>query len=112
MAKIIKPKRGEVWWALLDPTVGTEVGKIRPVIIVSNDSSNLKLSRVQMVPITSNVSKVYVSETIIIVAGKASKAMGDQVRTISKELLRKRLAKLSNDDMAKVENILRLQLEL
>ena len=48
-------KRGEVWWVNLDPSIGTEIKKTRPAVIISNDSANKFLNRVQIIPLTSNV---------------------------------------------------------
>ena len=51
--------RAEVWWVDFDPSLGGEIKKIRPAVIVSNDASNRSLNRLQVVPITSNVSRLY-----------------------------------------------------
>lgn len=58
-------KRGEVWWVNLDPTIGTEINKTRTAVIISNDSSNKFLNRVEIIPLTSNVDACYPSEAII-----------------------------------------------
>jgi mRNA interferase MazF len=58
-------KRGEVWWINFDPSVGGEIRKQRPAVIVSNDAANHFLNRVQIVPLTSGVGKLYPSETYV-----------------------------------------------
>lgn len=106
------PKRGEVWWVNFDPSVGTESAKIRPAIIMSNDISNEFLERVQVVPLTSNVTKIYPSETIIMLRGKKNKAAADQITTASKRRLQERIGRITADELASVEFVLKLQLGL
>ena len=104
--------RGEVWWVDFDPSLGGEVQKTRPAAIVSNDASNRNLNRVQVVPITSNVSRVYPCEARVDLNGEARKAMADQIATVSKQRLKSRLATLAPDDIRAVERAMRVQLGL
>lgn len=106
------PRRGEVWWTTFGPSIGTESSKTRPAIIVSGDDSNEFLERVQVVPLTSNVTKIYPSETVIMLRGKKNKAAADQITTASKRRLQERIGRITADELASVEFVLKLQLGL
>lgn len=105
-------QRGEVWWVEFDPAVGSEIRKTRPGIIVSNNSANRNLSRVIVVPLTSNTEQVYPGEARVSVAGSSSKAMADQIMTADKARLKSRIDELSKADMLAVEHAMRVQLAL
>ncbi len=105
-------KRGEVWWVNFDPSVGGEVRKKRPAIIVSNDAANKYLNRVQVVPLTSKTDNLYPSEAYVTVAGKKGKAMADQLATVSKLRLSKRIGVLSDHDVKGIIEAIKVQLDL
>lgn len=105
-------KRAEVWWVHFEPAVGGEVRKERPVVIVSNDAANKHLNRVQVVPLTTSVDRIYPSEAVVKVRGKKHKAMADQLTTVSKARLENLLGRLSRADMEAVERAIKVQLGL
>lgn len=102
--------RGEVWWIDFESSTGGEIKRRRPAIIVSNDSSNKHLNRVQLVPLTSNIERLYPSEAYVSIGGQQSKAMADQLTTVSKKRLIKRAGQISQLEMKQVERAIKVQL--
>ncbi len=103
-------QRGEVWWVNFDPSIGGEIQKERPAVIVSNDIANRLLNRVQVVPLTSSVERLYPSEAYITLNDRQHKAMADQITTVSKKRLTNKIGKLSKSDLQAVERIIKVQL--
>lgn len=110
-------KRGEIYYASLSPTVGSEVSKRRPVLIVSNNASNRSASTVTILPITSSVQRAYPFEVKLEPQASGlpipSKVQAQQIRTISKQQLTpERLGSLSPEVMQLVDTAVRLHLGL
>lgn len=110
-------KRGEIYFANLDPTVGSEIKKKRPVLIVSNNANNKAASIVTVVPVTSNTTKLYPFEVLLETKDcglpKRSKAQCHQIRTISKiRLEKKRVGLVGSGVMTKIDAALKLHLDL
>jgi len=105
-------RRCEVWWVSFDPSIGGEIKKKRPAVIISNNASNRFLNRVQVIPLTSKTDRLYPSEAVVTFEGKESKAMTDQLTTVSKTRLFRRADVLSQEDMHKIEEALKIQLAI
>ncbi|MBU0703383.1 MAG: type II toxin-antitoxin system PemK/MazF family toxin [Chloroflexi bacterium] len=105
-------KRGEVWWINFDPSVGGEIKKKRPAVIISNDAANKHLNRVQVIPLTFKTGRFYPSEALVTFRGKQSKAMADQLTTVSKLRLINLGGRLTDAEMRQVERAAKVQLDL
>ena len=105
-------KRGEVWWVNFDPSAGGEIRKKRPAIIISNNAANQFLSRVQVIPLTSSVDKLYPSESYITFRGKKAKAMADQLTTVSKKRLINQAGSVSKAELEGIMRAIAIQLDL
>ena len=110
-------KRGDIYYAVLHPAVGSEMDKRRPVLIVSNNINNKAANTLTILPITSNVSRIYPFEVLLNpeVSGltKASKAQAQQIRTISKQrIIGEVIGSLNEEIMLLIDAALKLHLGL
>jgi mRNA interferase MazF len=109
-------KRGEIYYANLDPTIGSEIKKKRPVLIISNDANNNKSQTITILPITSNITKVFSFEVMLEakISGlkKDSKIQCQQIRTISKlRMDSKPIGKVSELHLKQIQSALELHLD-
>ena len=105
-------ERGDVYWVNFDPSLGGEIQKTRPAIVVSNNAANAVLNRLQVVPVTSKIERVYPGEALIELNGEKRKAMADQLTTVSRQRLGRKLGAVLPEDMARVNAAVMLQLGL
>lgn len=111
-------KRGEIYIANMSPTIGSEIKKKRPVILVSNDINNFYSDTVTVVPITSNISKTYPFEVLIQSSKQNgltqnSKAQCHQIRTLSKiRFIKRKLGEISTKEQEELERAIKLHLGL
>jgi mRNA interferase MazF len=114
--------RGEIWQVDLEPVRGSEANKQRPAVIVSNDRANATATRlgrgvVTVVPVTSNIEKVYPFQVLLLSAATSglvadSKAQAEQVRSVATQRLVRRVGRVSVAELADLDDALRLHLAL
>ena len=110
-------KRGEIYLAALDPVVGKEISKTRPVVIVSNDKNNEFSGTVTILPVTSkNLKRIYPFEVFLSKGSgnlpKDSKVKADQIRTLDKRRIVRVIGKLTKDEIDAIEKALKIHLAL
>jgi mRNA interferase MazF len=114
-------RRGEIRLVDLDPVRGSEAGKRRPAVIVSNDGANLTAQRlgrgvVTVVPVTTNIANVYPFQVLLAATDTGlahdSKAQAEQVRSVDVERVGARVGALTHDQLVDLEEALRLHLAL
>lgn len=110
-------KRGEIYLAALDPVLGEEISKTRPVVIISNDKNNAFSGTVTILPISSqNLDKIYPFEVFLPKGSgglpKDSKVKTDQIRTIDKARLIRLIGILSANEIVSIEKAIKIHLEL
>ncbi|MGM0365344.1 MAG: type II toxin-antitoxin system PemK/MazF family toxin [Actinomycetota bacterium] len=110
------PKRAETWVVSLEPIRGSEIDKTRPALIISNDKNNKYSSTVTVIPITSFTTKVYPFEVMVYKENSGlsfnSKIKCNQIRTVDKSRLVKKIGQILPDAMKKVEEALHIHLEI
>jgi mRNA interferase MazF len=99
------PLQSEVWLVVLDPVRGSEIRKTRPCLIVSPDEMNRHLATVIVVPLTTT-ARAYPTRVNIRFRGKTGQAALDQIRTVDKSRLAKRLGDLSRHSADQVSRVL------
>ena len=117
-SKTLHPKRGEIYLVTLDPTVGHEIKKTRPALVIQNNTSNEYLSTTIVAPITSALRLPLSPAHVLIVAGQlsgldmASMALCDQIRTVDKRRLRKLLGRIDGSTLHQADVAIKVSLGL
>lgn len=103
-------RRGEVYQVALDPVIGSETGKTRPAVVVQNDLANRSSPTVTIIPISSRVARVYPFQVRILEGegglARESKALCEQIRTVSRQRLRERLGELPQQRLHEIRQAL------
>ena len=99
-------KRYEIYLANLNPTSGAEIGKTRPVVIVSPDEFNAYLQTVTICPLTTRIHARWPSRLQIVCAGKKAEIAVDQIRTIDRSRLQRRIDTLTKDESVQLRRII------
>ncbi len=102
----MSPKRYTIYFADLNPTIGSEINKVRPVVIISPDAMNQYLDTVVVCPLTSKLHHQWRSRLQITCAGKEAEIAVDQIRTISKKRLRQKIDQLPTTDASQLRRII------
>lgn len=103
-------RRGDVYWVNLDPVIGSEIGKRRPAVVVQNEAANRSSATVTVIPLSSSITKVHPFQ-VLVPAGEAglpqpSKALCEQVRTLSRQRLAERLGSLPEERLDQIREAL------
>ena len=106
------PERGDIWWVALDPTLGSEISKTRPCVVVSVKALNEKRRTVIVVPLSSSPKASPPILIPISCAGRPAVAVSDQIRAVAKARMRSRLGVVASGEMVALEDGLRQIMQL
>ena len=109
------PERGEVYLVNFDPTIGHEVKKARPAVVITNNINNEYSPVLTVIPLSGNIKKVYPFDVFVSAGGgldKDSKIMVNQIRTVDKKRLLKKLSMVSGEIIKKIEAAIRLHFDM
>jgi mRNA interferase MazF len=103
---MLQPKRNEIYIADLNPTLGSEISKIRPVVVISQNAMNSALETVVICPLTSKIHPKWRSRLQINCSGSVAEIAVDQIRSISKTRLKKKIDVLTEDEAAQLRRLI------
>lgn len=102
----MKITRYGIYWADLDPTRGSEIAKLRPVVVVSSDSMNKYLETIVGCPLTSQLHPTWRSRIQVACGGKPAEIAVDQIRTLNKSRLTRKLDQLRDESAAQLRQLI------
>lgn len=106
MTTLTNPERYEIYFADLNPAIGSEINKIRPVVVISEDEMNTNLETIVICPLTSKIHPKWRTRLQINCAGKQAEIAVDQIRAISKKRLRQKIDRLSVSQASQLRRII------
>lgn len=102
----VKIKRYGIYWADLDPTRGSEIAKLRPVVVISPEAMNRYLETVVACPLTSQLHPAWRSRIQVTCGGKPAEIAVDQIRTLSKARLTRKLDQLGDESAVQLRQLI------
>jgi mRNA interferase MazF len=105
------PGRADIVWVDLNHERGTEIRKIRPAVVISNDSCNRYGTRVVVQPIAGNINSLYPAEALVQMNSRTARVLGDQIRSVDKSRLGSKIGALSPEELLNVEEAVRVTLD-
>ena len=106
------PRRGEIWWVALDPSLGSEISKTRPCVILTRDLVNQHRRTVVVVPLSSTPSAHPPIRVAVACDGKSAVAVVDQIRAVSKERLKSKIGDATTQETNGIAEALREILDI
>jgi mRNA interferase MazF len=108
----VSPRRGEIWWVRLDPTLGAEIRKTRPCLVLTTNIVNDHRRTVVVIPLSSAPTASPPIKVLLTCEGRPSVAVVDQIRAVTKERFLRRIETVNTQQLRAVEDGLRAILEL
>jgi mRNA interferase MazF len=102
----LTPKRYDIYLADLNPTIGSEISKVRPVVVISQNAMNRNLETIVICPLTTKLHPTWRSRLQIDCAGKAAEIAIDRIRTISQQRLKQKIDRLSDESAAQLRQLI------
>lgn len=100
------PKRYDIYLADLNPTIGNEISKIRPVVVISQNAMNRNLETIVVCPLTFKLHPTWRSRLLIDCVGTAAEIAVDQIRTISQQRLKQKIDQLCDESAVQLRNLI------